>query len=112
VIELSGLAAPNAGAAIDTSAFLRERIQFIRERIREHRPRLVVMYGLGQRPSYEQIGENQFPPEPDPFFCKGPTLLALTPHPVSRIREGERYLGNEYWTRLGLKLRNHPCHSR
>lgn len=106
VIELSGLAAPNDGEAMDTSTFLQERIQVIRQIIRKHRPRLVVMYGFAQRHSYEQIAENQFPPEPDPFFCKGPTLLALTPHPVSRIRDG-----NEYWTRLGLKLRNHPCHS-
>jgi hypothetical protein len=107
LIELSGLAAPNAEEAADTSPFLPERIQVIRDRIREHRPRLVVMYGLDQRSSYEQIVQDQFPPEPVPFFCEGPTLLVLTPHPVSRIREG-----NEYWTRLGSKLRNHPCHSR
>jgi hypothetical protein len=100
LIELSGLAAPNAEEATDTSPFLRERIQRIREKIREHRPRLVVMYGLEHKTSYEQIAERQFPAEPAPFFCKGPTLLVMTPHPVSRIREG-----NEYWTRLGSKLR-------
>jgi len=107
LIELSGLAAPNAGEATDTSPFLPERIQVIREKIREHRPRLVAMYGLDHRSPYEQIAESQIPPEPDPFFCKGPTLLVLTPHPVSPIRGG-----NDYWIELGKKLRNHPCHSR
>jgi hypothetical protein len=112
VIELSGLAAPNAEEATNTGPFLPERIKVIRERIREHRPRLVVMYGLEQRPSYEQIAEAKFPREPAPFFCKGPTLIALAPHPVSRIRVGDKYVGNDYWIELGKKLRNLPCHSR
>src|SRR5258708_1309949 len=112
VIELSGLAAPNTGEATDTSAFLRDRIPVIRERIREHRPGFVVMYGLGQRPSYEQIAEAKFPREPDPFFCKGPTLLAMTPHPVARIKVEDKYVGNDYWIELGKKLREHHCISR
>jgi hypothetical protein len=112
VIELSGLAAPNAEEATDTSPYLPERINVIRERIREHRPRLVVMYGLDHRPPLEQIAEAKIPREPAPFFCKGPTLIALAPHPVSRIKVGDKYVGNDYWIDLGKKLRNHPCHSR
>jgi len=103
VIELSGLAAPNAELALDTRAFLPGRIEHIRGRIRQHRPRLVVMYGLTQSKSYEQIAGLSFP-DPDRFFCSGPSLLVLTPHPAAPSKEG-----NAYWTRLGSKLRNHRC---
>ncbi len=112
VIELSGLAAPSLKEAADTRAFLSGRIEFIRQRIRDNPPKLVVMYGKGQRASWERIAGSEFPPEPAPFVFIKKTALVFTPHPVSRIREGNRYLGNEYWTRLGLKLREAaPCHS-
>ena len=109
VIELSGLAAPNLNANIDRNEFLPERIAFIRGKIAEMRPKLVVMYGRKQRQSWEQIAEREFPPEPDPFSCKSSTLFCSAPHPSRPIKEGNRYLGNEYWSRLGSKLRSHRC---
>lgn len=111
VIELSGLAAPNMMEAQDTTPFLRQRIEAIRNRIRDHRPKLVVMYGKEKKPSWEQIAEREFPCEPTPFFCKGPTLLAMAPHPVWPIKVGGKYVVNEYWIGLGQKLRDHRCKS-
>jgi hypothetical protein len=32
--------------------------------------------------------------------------MAATPHPVSRIFDGSKYLGNEYWETLGMNLRD------
>jgi hypothetical protein len=110
VLEVSGLAAPNMNEAEDTAPFLPHRIDVIRNKIHDHRPKLVVMYGLKQKSSWEQIAEGEFH-EPDRFFCKGPTLLAMTPHPVSRTNMGKKYVGNEYWTVLGQKLRDHRCKS-
>jgi hypothetical protein len=106
VIELSGIAAPNQQEATDTSRFLPERIELIRQRIRDHQPKLVVMYGHEQRESFEKIAGRPFPPEPDPVLSDGPTTLAFTFHPVSRICERGKYLGNQYWTRMGKKLRD------
>lgn len=109
VIELSGLAAANMDEASDTAAFLPRRKEFIRKKIQEHQPKLVLMYQLGSRPGYEQIVERTFPPEPEPFFRKGTTLMALTPHPVSRIQVNGRSLGNQYWIELGTRLRANRC---
>jgi hypothetical protein len=113
VIELSGLASPNMKEAKDTSLFLQARIQLIRRKIYEYKPKLVVMYGRKQKRFWEQVAENQFPPEPGPFFCKGPTLLAITPHPTRpiKIKIDEKYVVNEYWTGLGRKLRDQHCKS-
>jgi hypothetical protein len=106
VIELSGLAAPNLNETQETGCYLQERIEIIRRRISDHRPKLVVMYGREQKDSWEKIAESKFPPESDSFLTDGPTILAFTPHPVSRIRDGNRFLGNEYWTKLGRELRD------
>jgi hypothetical protein len=51
VIELSGLAANNLNVSRDRQSFRAERIDTIRERIEVNRPKLVVMYGTGQRES-------------------------------------------------------------
>ena len=55
VIELSGLAANNLTIPRDRQSFRAERIATIRERISLNRPRLVVMYGAGQRDSWQII---------------------------------------------------------
>jgi hypothetical protein len=122
VIELSGLAAPNAGRALDTSAFLEERIQAICQRMRTHRPELVIMYGREQMESWDAIARavagRTFPDNTETDLPKtnilvhACTALCCTPHPSRPVRDGDRYLGNEYWTRLGLKLRDHRCKSR
>lgn len=104
MIELSGLAAPSLKESKETGCYLQERIEVIRRRISDHRPKMVVMYGRKQRDSWERIAGGAFPSEN--FLTDGPTILAFAPHPVSRIRDGNRFLGNEYWTKLGSELRD------
>ncbi len=113
VIELSGLAANNLTVTRDRESFREERIKIIAERIRVHRPELVVMYGTGQRQSWERIvsfvraecTKNVKDPSSDDIFQIGPTTLALTPHPTSHG------VGNSYWTNLGEELRALVRHS-
>lgn len=69
----------------------------IRERIREYKPELVVMYGTRDLPAWEAIAGQPFPPSG--ILLVEPTVLVATPHPVSRG------MTNEYWKRLGTKLR-------
>lgn len=99
VIELSGLAARNLNETQDSGEYLQERIEFIRGKIRDHKPTLVVMYGLQQRDSWEKIAGTSFPPEPKNFHRCGPTVLVLVRHPVARYREV-----NQYWINLGGNL--------
>jgi hypothetical protein len=116
VIELSGLAAPKLKESIDTGSFRRERIEFICGKVRERLPKLVVMYGRMQMDSWNSIAKGftarPFPVEdfaPDlpntNVLSHGPTILVCTPAPSRPVKLGERYLVNEYWTNLGLKLR-------
>jgi hypothetical protein len=102
VIELSGLAAPSLKESKETGCYLQERIEVIRRRISDHRPTMVVMYGREQKDSWERIAGRAFPSEN--FLTNRTTTLVFTPHPVSRIRDGNRFLGNEYWTKLGREL--------
>lgn len=97
VIELSGLAAANLAVPRDRISFRQERIAVIRERIREYKPQLVVMYRTRDLPAWEAIAGQPFPPTG--VLTVGPTVLVVTPHPVSRG------LTNEYWTQLGVELR-------
>jgi len=118
VIDLSGLAAPNAKKAKDTGLFLQERIRQICGRIRDHQPRLVVMYGREQNDYWNAIGRaitvRDFPPDDSApgklpktnVLRHGPTILVCTPHPSRPIKDGTTYLGNAYWTRLGKILRD------
>ena len=96
VIELSGLAANNLTIPRNRQSFRDERISTIRERIRVHRPKLVVMYGTGQRESWEAIA-GVF--QPDGVAVSNGTIFAMTPHPVSYG------LKNSYWEDLGHRLR-------
>jgi hypothetical protein len=106
VIELSGLAARSLKESQETGQFLPERIEHIRDKMRSRRPKLVVMYGKKQKDSWEKIAGCAFPPKPKSFLTVGDTIMAATPHPVSRIFDGSKYLGNEYWETLGMNLRD------
>ena len=97
VIELSGLAARNFTVPRDRESFRRERVTFIRERILQNSPELVVMYGTSETEHWTKIAGNQFPKENT--MRVGSTILACTPHPTSY---GMR---NDYWTSLGVRLR-------
>ena len=58
------------------------RIRHLRERVREHRPKAVICYGLGHRRRFEQIA-GPFAPAGLPRLgvaSAGDTLVALIPH--------------------------------
>jgi hypothetical protein len=96
VIELSGLAANNQAAVRDRESFRQKRIEVIRERMIQNRPRLVLMYGRAQRQSWERIAGSSFPPHN--VMVSNGVIFALTPHPVSHGRK------NAYWEQLGKQL--------
>lgn len=118
VIELSGLAAPSLRESKETGKYLSERIEHICAKIRENRPKLVVMYGREQMASWNTIGRatvgREFPPEgtvlgqlPKTNILKhAATILLCTPAPSRPIWNGTKYLGNEYWRGLGNNLRD------
>ncbi len=97
VIELSSLAAPNMGAAGNHLLFLEKRIKEIRQRILDHKPTVVVMYGKEHKPHWEAIVGSPF--GPDDLLTIGSTTAAFAFHPVS---VGVR---NDYWFQLALTLR-------
>jgi hypothetical protein len=117
VIELSELAAPSLEESMETGEFLQERIGIICDRIRAHQPKLVVMYGRLPRESWNAIGRaiagREFPPDGSApgklpktnILSHPPTILVCTPAASRPIQDGTRYLGDEYWTRLGRQLR-------
>jgi hypothetical protein len=98
VIELSGQAANNQTVSRDRTSFRQKRIDIIRERINQNHPQLVLMYGAGQRSSWEQITRRSFPPG-DILEFDG-TKFAVARHPVSYG------MSNAYWEELAQRLRN------
>ena len=97
VIELSGLAARNLKVPRDRDLFREERIAVIKERMRQHTPALVVMYGLSEIKHWNAIAGKSFPNEG--IVRLNSSILACTPHPTGYG------MMNEYWTRLGDALR-------
>jgi hypothetical protein len=100
VIELSSLAAPKLDAPGEHVLFQKERIKEIRQRILDHEPTFVVMYGTLHKPHWERIAGGPF--GPDNILKIGSTVAAFAPHPVSFG------LTNDYWLQLAEKLR-HEC---
>ena len=98
VIELSGLAANNLTVPRDRETFREKRIDVIRERMAQNRPRLVVMYGTTQKQSWEKIAGRSFPP--NKVLVSNGGILTLTPHPVAYGRS------NADWKELGSMLRD------
>jgi hypothetical protein len=96
-IELSALASPNMRTPQDRTTFLSRRIERIRQEALKHRPKFVVMYGLGQCEEWERIAGARF--DSNGLCRMEKTVAAIAPHPVTRG------LGNEYWTKLGRLLR-------
>ena len=97
VIELSGLAAHNFTVPRDRESFKQERIAVIRERIQQHSPELVVMYGNSEIGHWTKIAGKTFPKEN--IIRLSSRILACAPHPTSYGMK------NEYWTSLGATLR-------
>jgi hypothetical protein len=98
VIELSGIAARNLSVLVDRTQFRRERIETIRARMLSNHPTFVVMYGLRDRASWEELSGCRL--ICDDIAKSGSTMIALAPHPQSHGRR------NDDWIELGKKLRS------
>lgn len=69
------------------AAFVPSRIDQLRQRVAEHRPRAVIFYSRAYRAQWEQIAGQRFLPTnvENLELCRaGDTVFALTPHPVYR----------------------------
>ncbi len=108
VCELFGLPAPifKAYKALMLELFtqkqideiLKERIRFIRGKILENKPKLVVMYGRGARKQWREIAGHPFLDD-DEVIKIGPTIMVSATHPTAHG------VKNEYWVQLGKSLR-------
>lgn len=104
VVELFGLPATNFGAykALMAKLFtqaqieeiLQKRIDFLRKKIRENTPRLVVMYGYTAEEQWRKIVK--LPMVKDKPFRMNSTIVIWTKHPTAPNKEGDAY-----WRRLG-----------
>jgi hypothetical protein len=97
LIELSALRATNLDIEVDRERHRDYRINHIRNRMREHRPRFVVFYGLSYREFYERITRVAF--NSAGFCWSGDTLCVLVAHPAPR-----RSRVNESWSDLGRTI--------
>ena len=98
VAELSALAANSLGVERDRVAYRHERCAHFRARMLEHKPRFIVMYGLGAKQSYAQIAGTAF--DENGYAWAADTLCALVAHPTA-------IPGNpaEWWAAKGTELR-------
>jgi hypothetical protein len=97
VIELSGLAVKSFAIKVDRTKFRDQRIETICQKIKIHRPRLVLMYGVGDKESWQKIAGQ-------PLFASSvirseSTLFALTRHPTAHGST------DDGWVELGRRLR-------
>ncbi|WP_433971024.1 hypothetical protein [Tunturiibacter lichenicola] len=97
VIDLSGLAAKTLQMPIDRKQFRNERIGVICDKLREHQPRLVVMYGKGEKQCWQQIAAAGL--EPEQPYTVGSTIFVMTTHPNTHGRTDADWMG------LGERLR-------
>lgn len=98
VAELSALAANSLATERDRETFRRERAEHIRERLLEHQPKFVIMYGLGARFWYQRIAGSAF--DADGYALGGKTLCSLVAHPVARPT-----LSPIWWSEKGHEIR-------
>jgi hypothetical protein len=97
VIELLGLPAKSLGTPRDRRSFRAERVDMIREKISVHRPKLVVMYGKGQKKYWNRIAGRDFPEEN--FIASQGRVLAHARHPVNGGPP------DKWWEQFGDMLR-------
>jgi hypothetical protein len=101
VIELSSLAAPGMDAPGPHGLFREQRIEEIRKKIRRHKPRFVVMYGVRQKRFWEAIASAPFSTAPDIITLEnGTTLAVFANHPVDSVG-----VSPHYWLQLAKTLR-------
>jgi len=83
VIELLGLPAKSLKTPRDRKTFRAERIDVIRDKIRVHRPKLVVMYGKSHKNSWDQIALPRAFSEDNVIVCDEGTILFYARHPTN-----------------------------
>jgi hypothetical protein len=88
VIELSGVAAKSLRVPVDREQFRQERIQIICQRMVTSRPAFVVMYGVSERPYWEEIAGCAL--VRDGVVKVGSTMIAFAPHPPRSRAAGRR----------------------
>jgi hypothetical protein len=96
IIELSGIAARSLRTKLNREEFLEERISRLREKIKEYKPKIMIMYGTTNKKHWEKIAGQKL--ERDSVVQDGETLIVFTPHPQSRGRK------NADWVTLGKKI--------
>jgi hypothetical protein len=98
LIELSGLSAKGFHEEMDRQKFLPQRIDTIIKKISKHSPKLVVMYGAGEREmtSWEKIVGASL--ERERPVRRDDTVFMVMPHTNTRRRT------NLDWEKLGSKL--------
>jgi hypothetical protein len=102
VIELSGLPANNFRVPRDREQYREERIEVIRQRLREYQPQLVVMYGKGGKKHWAEIAGRSM--ESGEILTIESTTFAFTPHPNLQFPRGDFWKDKD-WAGFGERLR-------
>ena len=98
VLEVSALHARSLSEDVDRNTYRDKRIATLGERLKEHRPRFVIMYGLGYRDIFEQvIGA----PLRNGHAWQGSSLCALVEHPTARPGKSP-----QWWIEKGKEIRS------
>ena len=96
LLELSGLPANSGKITRDRESFLDRRIARLACAVETYKPKLVVMYGKGQKKHFERIVKPL--PELDKTTVVGETVVLFTKH------TNARKLTDEHWCNLGKSL--------
>lgn len=97
LIELSAIAARNISSpTIEREAYRNQRIETLKARLQEHKPKFALFYGKSYRREYEKTVGGPFNSEG--FRWAGPTLCVLTTHPARPTRP------YQYWRELGAGM--------
>jgi hypothetical protein len=100
VIELSGLPANSFDVPRERGLFRQKRISVMCEKMRRHKPVLVVIYGVGTKRHWESGGGYSR----DNLQRLQSTILEFTPHPSRPSRK------DAYWVEQGERLRQTVLH--
>jgi hypothetical protein len=96
LIELSGLPANSSKTVRDRKSFLDRRISRIVRALETSTPKLIIMYGKGQKEHFAKIVKPL--PEIDNAAVVGKTVVLFTKH------TNARKLTDEHWRNLGKSL--------
>jgi len=101
IAELRGLPAYSNRERVDQTAYLPERILFLKNKIKEHPPEFVVFYGKEDEEYWNQIANVNKGLILDGITGRGNTLFGYMPHPVA-FKPFKR--SHDHWKRIGEQL--------